>query len=259
MTLVKPFCLFLCALFVPAAMAADTAYVVDKLLMGVHEDKDLNSKIIKVLSTGTKLEVLKRDGEVAQVKDQDGATGWVDAAYLMKDPPASTLLDQLKHDKETLTARVKDLESVPRAKPAVIPDGTPAQVAEIDSLTKENTALKVQLSAAKLKIGEYETQIAALKTTLQNTSSGSGTVAGELEKANHSLKRQLEELQQQNKDLVAKLGAEKPLAAAPAAWRQILTSAPVIIGIVALVVVGFGAGVWLMDLQQRRRHGGFRI
>lgn len=253
----KPLSFLLCALLTSTIAAADSAYVVDKLLMGVHEDKDLNSKIIKVLSTGTKLEVIKREGEVAQVKDQDGAIGWVDAAYLMKDPPASALVDQLKHEKETLAARVKDLESVPKPKPAVVPDGTPAQVAEIDTLTKENTALKVQLSAAKLKLGEYETQIAALKSAPQNASSG--TVAGELEKANQNLKHQIEELRQENKDLAVTIGSGKPLAAAPAAWRQIMSSVPVVIGIIAIIAAGFGAGVWFMDLQQRRRHGGFRI
>jgi len=74
----------------PAAVnAAENAYVIDKLLVGVHQDQNLTSAIIKVLPTGTKLEVLKREGELALVKDAQGASGWVDSAYLMEAAPAS--------------------------------------------------------------------------------------------------------------------------------------------------------------------------
>ena len=49
------------ALWLPAAVA-EPAYVIDKLLVGVHEEKNLDSAIIKVLPTGTELNVIERDG-----------------------------------------------------------------------------------------------------------------------------------------------------------------------------------------------------
>ena len=59
-------------LFTIALNAAETAFVVDKLLVGVHLEEDLNSAIVKVLPTGSKLEVLARKGETARIKDAAG-------------------------------------------------------------------------------------------------------------------------------------------------------------------------------------------
>ena len=41
--------IFLLAGWSVLATAAETAYVIDKLLVGVHRERDLNSSIIKVL------------------------------------------------------------------------------------------------------------------------------------------------------------------------------------------------------------------
>jgi SH3 domain protein len=89
-----------------AVSAAETAYVIDKLLVGVHEDRDLNSAIVKVLPTGTKLEVMQRDGELAQVRDSDGTSGWVDGAYLMKEAPAQLQVQTLSEEVAELKRRL---------------------------------------------------------------------------------------------------------------------------------------------------------
>ena len=66
-------------LVVSWSACAETAYIIDKLLVGLHEDKALNSAIIKLLPTGTRLFIIKREGNLAQVKTPGGTTGWVDA------------------------------------------------------------------------------------------------------------------------------------------------------------------------------------
>ena len=110
--------------------AVDNAYGIDKLLVGVHQDQDLNSAIIKVLPTGTKLEVVKRDGELALIKDPEGTSGWVDAAYLMEEVPASVRVKALTDENAALTAKLNA--------PASSTDGTNAPTsAERDKLTKE--------------------------------------------------------------------------------------------------------------------------
>ena len=43
----------LAIVIMPLAIMAETVYVIDKLLVGVHEDKTLESPIIKVLPTGS--------------------------------------------------------------------------------------------------------------------------------------------------------------------------------------------------------------
>ena len=92
------------------AQAAETAFVIDRLLVGVHEEKNLDSAIVKVLPTGTELEVLERDGELAYVAEPGGAKGWVDAAYLTDEQPAQLRIPELEREKAALEQRVKELE-----------------------------------------------------------------------------------------------------------------------------------------------------
>lgn len=243
--------LFLLIAFLAAAPygvgAAETAFVIDKLLVGVHQEEDLTSAIMKVLPTGTKLEVVARKGEIAKIKDPDGVTGWVDAAYLMKSAPAADLLEQLKLDKQALADRVRALESS-----KATPGGPPAAV---DALTNENTEIKSQLSAQKLKNSELETTLADLRKNAPTTPGG-GTVAAELQTANLELKEKLEQAQEAIEALRAQQPSSSPLDRIRAASSGTL-NALLVLGI--MLCMGFGGGLYLMDYLNRRRHGGFRV
>lgn len=235
-------------LFATALNAADSAFVIDKLLVGVHQEEDLNSAIVKVLPTGSKLEVLARKGEIARVKDSTGVIGWVDSAYLMPEPPAAAQLAQLKQDKQALVDRLKALETA---------NGPPNQPSDkVDTLTNENTELKSQLSAQKLKNGELETELIALRKNATTAANGGGLVASELQTANLELADELAQAQQTVVELRAQAVAAGPLEEV----RAIGLSSPVLlIGLGLLVATSFGGGIYLMDHLNRRRHGGFRV
>lgn len=227
---------------------AETAYVIDKLLVGVHQEEDLGSAIVKVLPTGTKLEVLVRKGEIAQIKDPDGITGWVDSAYLMQSAPAADLLEQLKLDKQALAGRIKVLEAS-----AATPGGAPGIV---DALTNENTELKSQLSAQKLKNSEIEAALSEFRKSA-SSSPGSGTVAAELREANLKLKQEL----QQTQDALDQLRTEQTDASVIENARLTIgrVSSKVLVGLGILLIASFAGGIYLMDYLSRRRHGGFRV
>lgn len=235
-------------LFTTALNAAETAFVIDKLLVGVHQEEDLNSAIVKVLPTGSKLEVLARKGEIARVKDSVGVIGWVDSAYLMAAPPAAAQLAQLKQDKQALADRLKSLENA---------NGKPNQPSsKVDTLTNENTELKSQHSAQKLKNGELETELIALRKNAAAAAPGEGLVASELQTANLELADELAQTQQTVVDLRARVVAPGPLDEVRAAG---FTSPVLLTGLGLLVAASFGVGVYLMDHLNRRRHGGFRV
>lgn len=236
-------------LFTIALNAAETAFVVDKLLVGVHLEEDLNSAIVKVLPTGSKLEVLARKGETARIKDAAGVVGWVDSAYLMPEPPAATQLAQLKQDKQALADRLKALEAA-GGKP-----GSPS--GKVDTLTNENTELKSQLSAQKLKSGELETELIALRKTAAAPGTGGGSVAAELQSANLQLADELAQIKQTVSDLRAQIATTGPLREVRAAVA--LASPVLLFGLGLLVAVSFGGGIYVMDHINRRRHGGFRV
>jgi len=233
----------------PAVMAED-AFVIDKLLVGIHENEDLQSTIVKVLPTGSKLEVLARKNKAAQVKDADGIVGWVDAAYLMPDAPAATQLEQLKRDKQALAERLKKIESG-KAKPG-------EDSGRVNELTNENTELKSQLSAQKLKASELESEVAGLRKAAESTPDGlDGEMLAELRKDNAELTASLEEAEDEIESLEERLsdaGSSVEGGGGGGGWSTLGLS------LVALLLAGsFAGGIALMDYRNRRRHGGFRV
>lgn len=243
-------CLTLLVCHSLCTLAAEPAFVIDKLLVGVHKDADLNSAIVKVLPTGTELSVISRKGELAQIKDPEGVTGWVDAAYLMKEPPAATQLAQLKQEKLSLTERLRKLETATKSGKTGAED-----LAKVDALTNENTDLKSQLSAQKLKSGELEGQLKTLRKTVGGA--GGGSVAGELQAANLELKTELESAESRMAELEAQLASSSSVGQLTSAAR--LSSPLTIFVLVVLLVASFAGGAFLVDYLARRRHGGFRI
>lgn len=233
---------------VPFVIQAETVYVIDKLLVGVHQDRDLNSAIVKVLPTGTALEVLSRDGELAEIKDPEGTQGWVDAAYLMSEVPAQLRVTGLSDENAKLK---KELANSSNGAP------TSTGNADRDTLTKENTDLKGKLSAEKLQVGELQAKVAVLETRVANhQTTPADTIIADLEGQNKKLARELEASMQANHQLEATQG-DSPLPAMPVVINAIST--PTIVAIIIAILLAFGAGIYTMDFLSRRRHGGFRI
>lgn len=237
------------------AGAAQTAYVIDKLLVGVHEEKSLDSEIVKVLPTGTELEVLERDGELARVRDPSGDTGWVDAAYLMNERPAALLVEELSEKNRTLE---NELHAA-RARIAALEDaagtnrgGQGAGGAALDELAE----LQRKLASERLRSAELQAKLSAQQEAASRQASA-GAALERLQRENAELRTQVEAL------LAGEPG--NPHAAA-GAWREIrglgyrlLHSQTLTIVLLLALAAAFGAGLYCMDAIQRRRHGGFRV
>ncbi len=240
-----------------AVASAEEAYVVDKLLMGIHEARDLSSTILKVVPTASRVEILARDGGLAKVRDEDGVEGWVDLVYLMKDEPASIKLRALEARYEELQRRFAALEASVTAPTSSNNDSGTAAADELEALLQENTRLKSDLSADKVRITELEKSIKQLQDSAAHATSGDGTVTSELEKANLKLKRQLEAALQKNKQLSSREPTTPGNRMRPSSGQRWPT--PMLVGLIAVLLVAFGLGMYLMDFLARRRHGGFRV
>ena len=237
------------------AAVAEPVYVIDKLLVGVHEDKDLDSAIIKVLPTGTKLEVLARDGELAQVVDPDQVKGWVDAAYLTDELPAELRLTALVAEKAALEARVKALEQTPGAAAAPMP--TVSDNAQVDALTKENTALKGKLSDERLRLGQSQSEVAALRAEVSNAAAPPDARLLELERARDALNRELGAARDRLAEYEARSSLADTAALVPLVLRDYLTW--ILLALALIAALAFAGGMYVVDLMNRRRHGGFRV
>jgi Bacterial SH3 domain len=118
-----------------AAWAADTAYVSDKLVVGVYATASSEGERITQLSTGDSVEVEARDQEFTQVRLSDGREGWIKSSYLSADPPASAQIPALQAELQKLRAVAQSAK------------GTTVDTKRISELQKALDAAKAELAA----------------------------------------------------------------------------------------------------------------
>jgi len=238
MTLIqKVGCVLLISL--PLFVCAETVYIDDKIKIGLHQDKDIDSPIIKLLPGGTALEVVKRDTPLTQVKEPGGTSGWIDNRYLVDAAPGRAQLLQLQEKAGKLEAELSALKGNKPTTPAAADTGGDTEKFAV--LLKENEELKQQLQSEQLKSGELQAQAAELRNQLSqavNADSASGA--------------------EETETVTATGDTETGVAglfhfAGSLNWHYLL------IGIAVCLILGLIGGVVLMDWMSRRRHGGFRI
>ena len=155
----------------PLAAAAAVGYVVDQLLVGIHEDRSLESPIIQVVPTGSQLEVLEATPDFVRVQTGEGVVGWIDASYVTEEKPARLLLTELQTaDAERAAALAEaraELETLREqlATPtgSAAAEGPTGAGASTAALEKENRALRAQLDA---QATESKRTLEALRTDL---------------------------------------------------------------------------------------------
>jgi len=213
---------------------ADDMYVTDQLLVGIYTDRSLTGPPVKLLKSGTQLEVVQRDGQVVEVKTSDNNQGWLKASYLTLEPPAQAQLTKHKQKIVQLNSRIKR-------------QWTKAANAENNLKKIESENLKLQQQLEKLT---------------KQSASGKNLSSG--------LQEQLQVLKNDNKDqtvLLEKLSGERDTLAV--SNSELTTKLESIQGtdrwkwfaaaFAITFIIGLIAGIMMQDKIQRRRHGGFRI
>ena len=235
-------------LLAAGAAGADTAWISDRLQAGLHEAPDPSSTVLTLLSTGTPVEVLERDG----------IEGWLDAMYLSDDKPDALVLAEVEAARadavaelESARSRIEDLE---------------AQLAAFDAA-----------AADELAAGEQGDGGAA--------GGANGVRAASFEApVNSETLREMQRLAEENQRVRQRLAEAE--AAAAMALEQVERAPPeppprqsettrggyahyllavrdwshwewLALGSALLLV--FGLGAWISDMGVRRRHGGFRV
>lgn len=236
-----------------ATVAAEPVYVIDELLVGVHAEKSLDSAIVKVFPTGTELDVVERDGELARVEGPEGVTGWVDGAYLTDKAPAKVRLAALEAEKAALEERLQAARDAASPGAAVSPEVTD----QLEAVTRENTELKGKLSDERLRAGQLQSEVASLRAEMRENSTPPDARIIEVERERDTLRGDLEDAREQIAELETRgsLQADSdmlPLVLKAYAW-------PIVIALLVLAAIAFGGGIYIVDVINRRRHGGFRI
>ncbi|MDX1434350.1 MAG: TIGR04211 family SH3 domain-containing protein [Gammaproteobacteria bacterium] len=248
------------------AARAETLYVIDRIDIGVHETTELDSVILEIVSTGTPLTVLRREGELVRVRTPDGNEGWVDGGYLVESEPARESVGDLQ---QRLSETARDLG---------------AARAEVEVL-RQRLAEARQLGGA----GQSEAGTGASDQTVRETNETSGRLGEALDELaalaekNQRLEQRIAELEgmraaaeaereQQRLELAratAEMATADP-APAPAAAPGAGPENPVLgawrpwgvwhwLLFVSLLALAGALGAYAVDWAARRRHGGFRI
>lgn len=163
--------IILCCLIITASQVrAESVFIIDQVKAGLHESRDINSPIVKVLPTGSKLEVMSRDGARVQVRDNSGTVGWIDQRFLMPDKPTRQLLNEAEAELERTRAELRQLQVQQNETDA---QATPAELQRLkqtrDRLQKELAAERDQVAALRSRIDALENQSGPASTAADTT------------------------------------------------------------------------------------------
>ena len=221
-------------LLFPNTVFAETAYIIDKIQVGIHEESTLNSPILKLVGTGAQLDVIQRGVDMSEVVDPDGTKGWVNTAYLIDNKPGTT---------SNNNSQVADLEAKLQLSEAEI-NKLKTQLSESD-----NTLNNEEVTALRLRVGELQAKLTEeRKKNNEATPTMDNNAIANMVEQNANLKQTIASLQSeieqaQQTDTFA---ISKPLQEY---WRWLLV--PLFIGIFI--------GIFFYDQYKRHQHGGFRV
>jgi len=264
---------------------AETFYITDKVLVGVYENANTESVLVKALPTGTPLEVLERNGEFSKIRSPDGTSGWVESSYLIDNKPAQLvvleLTDQQKQANEQLSLAQAELKATQKQLVNL-------RAKKKSGSSKQDKALAKELIKTKKKSDQLKKELVASQKQLENKSLKHDSI----EKHNKALQKEiialrknkpgadvaistpavaiddsaLKALQAKNTQLTSTLNQVREALNLPANSAEnaheggiFLKTMWLLIGALVLSISGFIGGIKWLDWRNLKRHGGFRI
>ncbi|MDO6459110.1 TIGR04211 family SH3 domain-containing protein [Granulosicoccaceae sp. 1_MG-2023] len=165
-----------------ATVQAETIYVSDRLEASLRRGAGLEFKVIKMVRSGDRLEVLERDRAkgYTKVRASNGTEGWILTRYLMNETAARDRLAATVEENTQLRSTIEELQN----KIAELEETSTSQAAQIDTLQTDKATLDEELTG----IREATADVMAIKRQNQ-------TLASQLEVLN----QEKEELMKENR------------------------------------------------------------
>jgi len=138
------------SLLLPLLATAETGYITDRLILGLHQAEDTSDRAFRSLESGQEFEVLSRDRLYAHVRLPDGVEGYVKAAYIVDVKPAKLVVSETQAEVDRLSAELEESRQA-FAEPA----------AAIAALKADASALQENLDASQLRANELEEENAS--------------------------------------------------------------------------------------------------
>jgi SH3 domain protein len=236
--------MFFLITFLPLQLQAETVYITDSLLVGLHEEKSIGSAILKVLPTGTPLEVIERDGESVNVRDTEGDLGWISNSYLISNDPSKNGSMDSSAAQERIRALEAELQNTKMLQEESEQDPT-KNANETVKLKAENENLRQQIKSDKLKSGELQANLAELRNQIRQGGS------------NHQFTDKIKLLTDTNTQLEDDIkqlqtGSKTTESAIDSIYNLLIVS-----GIT--LIIGLLVGIIIMISREKRRLGGLKL
>ncbi len=103
--------LFLWTVFFIYPSFAEDIYVAGITKVTMRTGPGIKHKIIDILTSGDKLEMVEYQRDWSQVKTDKGRTGWVLTRFLTQEIPDAFLIEKLKKDNQELISKFRVLEA----------------------------------------------------------------------------------------------------------------------------------------------------
>ncbi len=146
-----PFFVVFCLFWGQGLGLAETVYVTDRLYLSLRSAPDPEQPAMELLPSDTKVEILGIEKEWAQVKLEDGRTGWVMKRYLVSDLPKSLVIEELKSQIESNNALLEKLQE----------ENTSLKRETADRVMQESTesALRKTIERLKSQIAQQDKRL----------------------------------------------------------------------------------------------------
>jgi len=223
------FHLLICIIWIPSAIVlAEIAYVTDEVNIGLHKEPTNESPIIKLVPSGTELNIIERENDLIHVEEPEGVRGWVHTQNVLNNKPGKTKINELEITNKELHKKIETLEK-----------GSTKLISQED--------LEQKLNSERLKVGELQVELTNIKSRVGNTQTSDKLLADieQLKSVNKQLIDQFESVGINRENSLSSIEPQKE----PLSFSIFLI----------IFIFGIAGGILILDYINRRRHGGFRV
>ena len=211
-----------------AIVLAEVAYVTDEVNIGLHKEPTNESPIIKLVPSGTELNIIERENDLIHVEEPEGVRGWINTQNALNNKPGKTKINELEITNKELHKKIETLE---KKSTELISQGE----------------LEKKLNSERLKVGELQVELTNIKSRAGNIQT-SDKLLTDIEQLKHANKQLIDQLESAGINRKNSLGSIKP--------ENESSSFSIFL---IIFIFGIVSGLFILDYINRRRHGGFRI
>lgn len=174
----------LAALAALAAAPAYGAWIGGRVQLDLYPQPDTSAEPVGAVATGIEAEVLQRQGNLAQIRLEDGTEGWIEARFVTDDPPAAVRLDEIAAERDRLRRELEQAGNAQDTARRLQQQLTQANNT-INTLRREQENRRQEADeagdATAAEIQEQQAQLAALQTRLSESRAKTASLQSELD------------------------------------------------------------------------------